>query len=92
MPNVQTQPSLPNAVLVQAALDGILEPNDETIAELRAMVILSRQLSIEGNPLGYAELVMAMSDTLRRMCEHPDPAHAVAIAALAVRIREEHLR
>jgi len=55
------------------------------------MVVQSRRLSVEGTPLGYAELVMAISENLRRMCEHPDPNHAIAIAALALRIREEHL-
>lgn len=56
------------------------------------MVVQSRQLSTEClHTLGYAELVMAISENLRRMCEHPDPAYAIAIAALALRIREEHL-
>jgi hypothetical protein len=76
---------------VRAALDGVLEPSDQTIAELQAMVVQSRKLNAEGQPLGYADLVMAISENLRRMCEHPDPHHAIAIAALALRIREEHL-
>jgi len=76
---------------IQAALDGVLRPSDQTLAEIEQMVVQSRKLNAEGQPLGYAELVMAISENLRRMCEHPDPQHAVAIAALAVRIREEHL-
>lgn len=56
------------------------------------MVVQSRQLSTECTQvLGYAELVMAISENLRRMCEHPCPDYAIAIAALALRIREEHL-
>lgn len=79
-PQTLPEPTLPH----QPAL----EPKDETIAELQAFVCQSRQLD---ESLGYAELVMAASDNLRRLCEHPDPQYAVAVAALCLRLREEHL-
>lgn len=68
--------------------DATLEPRDETIAEVQSLTVQSRQL----HPgLRHDELVIALSGALRRLIEQPCPAYAVAIATLALRLREEHL-
>lgn len=68
--------------------DQTLEPKDETIAELQSFVVMSRQLDCH---MDYASLVMAASENLRRLCEHPCREYAIAVAALSLRIAEEHL-
>lgn len=68
--------------------DATLEPKDETIAEVQALTVQSRQLH---PALRHDELVIALSGALRRLIEEPSPAYAVAIATLALRLREEHL-
>lgn len=73
---------------IQAALDGVLEPSDLTIAQVQSFVVMSRQLDCH---MDYASLVMAASENLRRLCEHPCREYAVAVAALSLRIAEEHL-
>lgn len=74
------------------AHDATLEPRDETIAEVQSFVAASRQASYECLAvLGRAELVVAMSDTLRGLIDEPTPAQAIALAGFALRLREEHL-
>lgn len=72
------------------AHDATLEPLDETIAEVQAFVSTSRQLAPVGS-FGPDELGAALSDTLRRLMDAPEPALAVALAGFALRLREEHL-
>lgn len=83
------QPSTAQALQPQPLPhDQALEPKDETIAELQSFVVMSRQLDCH---MDYASLVMAASENLRRLCEHPCREYAVAVAALSLRIAEEHL-
>lgn len=67
--------------------DATLEPLDETIAEAQSFVVESRQIGA----LGRVDLILALSDTLRRLIDEPTPAQAIALAGFALRLREEHL-
>lgn len=67
--------------------DTRLEPDDETVAEVQAFVVQSRQ---EGE-LDVAEILCCISHCTRRIIESKNPAYAVALAGFALRLREEHL-
>lgn len=64
-----------------------LKPTDSTLAELQALMVESRQLEA----VTYTELVCALSDSVAQLIATNDPSFAVAAAAFALRIREEHL-
>lgn len=86
----------PSAAAPELALDSDLphdarlEPRDETIAELQSLVCASRQLTPPDEMPG-SDLVLAMTGALRQLIESPSPGYAVALAAFALRYREEHL-
>ena len=63
------------------------EASEATISELQALIVDSRQLA----DIDYHELVMALSDGVGQLIVTKDPKFAIAIAAFALRIREEHL-
>lgn len=67
--------------------DTRLEPADETVAELQAFVVQSRQTG----ELDLAQTIACLCHCTRRIIESHDPAYAVALAAFALRLREEHL-
>lgn len=67
--------------------DATLEPRDETVAELQSFTVQSRQVG----PLDMAECVAAISHCTRRVIETRNPDWAIACAAFALRLREEHL-
>lgn len=68
--------------------DARLEPADETVAELQSLVCKSRQLAPE---LGREELLGCMEAAIAQLMVDPGPGHAVAVAAFALRFREECL-
>lgn len=67
--------------------DATLEPSDETIAEVQSFVVQSRQTG----DVDMAECVAAMSHAIRRVIETRNPQWALAVAAFALRLKEEHL-
>lgn len=67
--------------------DATLEPTDDTIAEVQSFVVQSRQMGA----LDMAECVAALSHSIRRVIETRNPQWAVAAAAFALRLKEEHL-
>lgn len=67
--------------------DATLEPTDDTIAAVQAFVVQSRQTG----PLDMAEAVAAIGHCTRRVIETRNPEWATAVAAFALRLREEHL-
>lgn len=67
--------------------DATLEPTDETVAEVQSFVVQSRQMG----PLDMAECLAAMSHGIRRIIDTRNPQWAIAIAAFALRLKEEHL-
>lgn len=68
--------------------DSRLEPTDETVAELQSLVCRSRQLAPE---ITAEELLGAIESALRQLMVDPTPGYAVAVAAFALRFREESL-
>jgi hypothetical protein len=67
--------------------DATLEPTDDTVAEVQSFVVQSRQTG----PLDMAECVACLSHAIRRVIETRNPQWAVAAAAFALRLKEEHL-
>lgn len=67
--------------------DTTLEPEDETVAELQAFVVQSRQ----AGELDMPQMVACLCHCTRRIIESRNPAYAVALAGFALRLREEHL-
>jgi hypothetical protein len=64
-----------------------LEPAESTLEELQSLIVQSRQL-VE---VTYTDLVCALSDAVAQLIVTRDHRFAIAIAAFALRIREEHL-
>jgi hypothetical protein len=81
-PELVFEPALPH--------DATLEPRDETIAEVQSLVCASRQLTPR-EEMSAHDLVLAMTGALRQLIDSPEPSYAVALAAFALRYREEHL-
>lgn len=88
--------TLPSAAAPELGFDAYLphdprlEPRDETVAELQSLVCASRQLTPQ-DEMSAHDLVLAMTGALRQLIEEPSPGYAVALAAFALRYREEQL-
>lgn len=67
--------------------DYSLEPLDETIAELQSGVVRSRQ---RRGTSSRKTLLAGLSNELILLGTTGDVRHAIEIAALALRVREEH--